>query len=365
MRLANANQTDNFTYEFDVLLKSNGTSFELTSYQCVFNFDWTALIQNGGTLTFSYINGTSQITNIPSYGIGINTLDGIRELTFASSPGSDVITTTEKRIGRFRLTNTTQFNGINPDPNWNFAGMVYTIITGAAFANITNQAYHTNTIGSGNQSVTVELKIFLEGGYKNGSIQSNLRDSGYVPLSQPYNSSPWNYTGSENVTSLPAGIADWILIELRTGIDSASIIAKRAAFVKTNGSVVDIDGVSEVTFTNVNPANYYVVIRHRNHLPVMSINSISLTSNSSLYDFTTGQNKAYGTQPLANLGTAYGMYAGDSDLNKMISVLDYSVVANSIFENGYKMSDLDMNGIVNVLDYGKTHKNMLKTSQVP
>src|SRR5690606_20115319 len=38
-----------------------------------------------------------------------------------------------------------------------------------------------------------------------------------VPSAQPYNIAPWNYTGTENNSSMPANTVDWVLIELRSG----------------------------------------------------------------------------------------------------------------------------------------------------
>ena len=105
---------------------------------------------------------------------------------------------------------------------------------------------------------------------------------------------------------------------------------------------------------------------HRNHLPVMSANAVSLSSNSALYDFTTSSSKAYGTDPMADLGGGkWGLYSGDSDRNGTINVLDYGNVVNFLFDTGYKFGDLDLNGIINVLDYSKTNSNLFKTSQVP
>jgi hypothetical protein len=76
--------------------------------------------------------------------------------------------------------------------------------------------------------------------------------------------------------------------------------------------------------------------------------------------------KAYGTEPMANLGNGrFGMYAGDGDSNGIINVLDYGSVGNFIFQNGYLTGDLDMNNTINVLDYGKSGSTMFKTSQVP
>jgi hypothetical protein len=109
-----------------------------------------------------------------------------------------------------------------------------------------------------------------------------------------------------------------------------------------------------------------MVIKHRNHIDIMSSEPVSLSSNSALYDFTIAQNKAFGNEPQINLGNGkWGMYAGDGDYNSLINVIDYGSVGNHLFETGYKFGDLDMNGIVNVIDYGKTNQNLFRASQVP
>ena len=71
----------------------------------------------------------------------------------------------------------------------------------------------------------------------------------------------------------------------------------------SDGSVVDLDGSSQVKFNGIVPGNYYIVIRHRNHLPIMSANPVNLSfTNSLLYDFSTAQTQAYGTQPMKDFG---------------------------------------------------------------
>ena len=216
------------------------------------------------------------------------------------------------------------------------------------------------------QDTELNIKIFLEGPFINGNMLTDLLVDNYISLTQPYLKGPWNYGGTESVTSVPAGVVDWILLELRSGTSSSTIVARRAAFVKNDGSVVDLDGTSEVSFNGVSNGNYYVVVMHRNHLPVMSANAIPLSSNSPLYDFTTSPSQAFGTDALANLGGGkWGMYAGDSDTNGIINVLDYGNVSNFLFDTGYRLGDLDLNGVVNVLDYSKSSSNLLKSSQVP
>jgi hypothetical protein len=165
---------------------------------------------------------------------------------------------------------------------------------------------------------------------------------------------------------MPEDVVDWVLVELRIGTTRSSSVALRAAFLKSDGMVVDIDGNSPVIFNNLTNQEYYILIHHRNHLAIMSKNPVTLSENSPLYDFTTGQDKAYGTDAMANLGSGkFGLFAGDGDSNGIINILDYSSVGNFIFQSGYLRGDLDMNNIINVIDYGKSSNAMFKATQIP
>jgi hypothetical protein len=149
--------------------------------------------------------------------------------------------------------------------------------------------------------------------------------------SSTYSGSPWNYTGSESVTSVPSDVVDRVLVELRTGTSSGTKVATRAAFLKSNGTIVDLDGSSRVTFTGKVAGNYFIVVRHRNHLAVMSANPVSLSASSSLYDFTTGLAEFYGGDAADLGGGVYGMYAGDANTDGVINyALDAGPVWNDI-----------------------------------
>jgi hypothetical protein len=212
--------------------------------------------------------------------------------------------------------------------------------------------------------VNVSVKVYLQGPYTTNAMSASL--SGIMPLTQPYNSSPLNYTGSEGVTSIPSGVVDWVMLELRN--DLSTIVARRAAFLKNDGSVVDLDGNSPVGFNSVTSGSYYIVLRHRNHLALMSSNPVSLNSSSVQYDFTTSQTKAYGSNPMKDLGSGvFGMYAGDGDGNGYINAVD----RNSFWRlqngtNGYLSADFDLNGSVNAVDRnGFWRVNNGMATQVP
>ena len=208
------------------------------------------------------------------------------------------------------------------------------------------------------------LKIFLEGCYNNGIMTTELDDQKIIPLSQPYNCAPWNYSGNEKVTSVPQYVVDWVLIELRSNTDVTSRIIRQAAFINSNGNIVDLSG-NNISFSNVNDGNYYIVIIQRNHLAVMSANPVPISNGYISYDFTTGEDKAFGLNAMADLGNGiFGMYGGDSDSNGIIDNSDVNDVGNSLFTINYLLTDIDLNAKVNVIDYKLPKKNLGKRTFV-
>lgn len=223
-----------------------------------------------------------------------------------------------------------------------------------------------SSTGGGGGTPIANIKLFLEAPYSGGSMNTSLRTAGYLPLNQPYNTNPWNYSGNESVTSIPAGVVDWILLEFRTGTSASTIAARRAVFLKSDGSIVDLNGTSSISLTGLVAGYYYLVVKHRNHLPIMSASPVALTEVSTLYDFSNSLGKAYGTNSMVSLGAGlYGLYSGDGDLNGSINVIDYGSVGNNLFQTGYRLGDINMDGTINVLDYSKIGTNLFKSSQVP
>jgi hypothetical protein len=214
-------------------------------------------------------------------------------------------------------------------------------------------------------SLKLELKVFLEGAFINGRMEPTLNIKNLLPLEQPFHSSPWDYDGKEKVTEVPLSIIDWVLIELQNDLESPLIITRRAAFLKQDGMITDLDGSSGLLFDdNISEGNYYVVIKHRNHLPVISSFPINPSAATGVYDFSKDPENYNGSMTIHDSGL-YSMCAGDGDLNGIIDTMDCKVVAYDIFQTGYLRGDFDMNGVVNVLDYAPVNKNLHKTTQVP
>ena len=214
------------------------------------------------------------------------------------------------------------------------------------------------------KSVTAAIKIFLQGSYNTTThmMNANLRGLPGFPKTQPYGGAPWNYTGAETVLSIPSDIVDWVLVELRSTYNGAAI-AKRAAFLKKDGTVCDIDGINPVSFSGTSSGNYYIIIKHRNHLAVMSKNSVSLP-NSSAYVFTNSN--TYGTNAMVSLETnVYGMWAGDVNGDTQVDADDRGITWNYRNQTGYLIQDVNLDITVDADDRGITWNNRNLVSNVP
>jgi len=60
---------------------------------------------------------------------------------------------------------------------------------------------------------TMNVTANLRGPWTGAAMNTNI--SGILPLAQPYNTTPFNYAGTENVGAIPTNVVDWVLIEHR------------------------------------------------------------------------------------------------------------------------------------------------------
>ena len=181
-------------------------------------------------------------------------------------------------------------------------------------------------------------------------------------------------------------IVDWVYVEIRSKQDSAFILGTRSALLQRDGDIVDLDGTSDLKFQGFIVDTAYVVVRHRNHLGLMSKKKyvqeiIDLTrSDVPVYDF--GMNVTLGFNFTGLSGNTYvksgirALYAGNFDANNKIkflnpdddlNVLLYEVIndtnntnymLNYDFSIGYYQGDFDLNGKVK-FDNPNDDNNML------
>lgn len=242
-------------------------------------------------------------------------------------------------------------------------GLKINLSEGQTIADVLYNNEDDATLGSVQSGMLVKAKVFLQGAYSGSAMTTTLATNGYLPLSQPYNASPYNYTGGQAEASsaffTSNSVTDWILVQLRSTFNGAAIDTA-VGLLKSDGTVLDTNGTEGLTFRTAGAGNYYIVIKHRNHLSIMSADSIQLP-NASAYDFTTSQSKAYGAAsfPMKEItaGTVYGMWAGDVTGNGQIK---YSGAGNDraplltavgggfagVSSFGYFKEDITLNGQV-------------------
>ncbi|HMQ90991.1 MAG TPA: thrombospondin type 3 repeat-containing protein, partial [Flavilitoribacter sp.] len=142
----------------------------------------------------------------------------------------------------------------------------------------------------------LSARMILGGVYdeSSGLMRDDLRSKGVIPANQPYNSlTDFGYMGTEsvdptifNVTGADA-IVDWVFVELRDQTDPSVILFQRAGLLQRDGDVVDLDGVSPLAFAGAGKASYYISVKHRNHLGVMTDVPVTFGINPVPVDFTS------------------------------------------------------------------------------
>ncbi len=221
--------------------------------------------------------------------------------------------------------------------------------------------------------IRLDSYAFLEGPFNGTHMDSDVATDALVPLSQPFSGYPWFYGGGESVLFTPASAVDWVLLELRDAVNAASAtpattFAQQAAFVLEDGTIVALDGTIPI-FTGTVTNDLFVVVYHRNHIPIMSANPVTQAGGIYTYDFTTSVAQVYGGsnghKQIA--GGVWGMFSGNADGDNFIDLFDrdneWALQSGSY---GYLGGDMNMDGQVDNADKNDYwYDNNGEVSQVP
>jgi hypothetical protein len=125
-----------------------------------------------------------------------------------------------------------------------------------------------------------------------GVMRDDLRVKGFLPATSPYtNFTALTPTSAISNTATVFGvtgnnaIVDWVFVELRSPSNMSLVVDSRPALIQRDGDIVELDGLMPVGFSQVSAGNYYVVVRHRNHLSVMTATALPLSGTSTVVDF--------------------------------------------------------------------------------
>jgi len=209
----------------------------------------------------------------------------------------------------------------------------------------------------------VRVKVFLEGAYVGAdSMRNTLKTGGH--LASRFGAIP-----------IPFRAVDSINIEIRDSAvaSSATMRLFAPAWLLRDGTIRSFSDTSKASVNfNIIAGSYYIVVRHRNHLAIMSASRVSLSSASALYSFTTSQGQAYGANPMTDLGTGsgpFGMIAGDANGDGQVTGTDFNLFDTDFRGalTGYRLTDWNLDGQVTGSDFNIFDQNFRKaaSSKVP
>lgn len=171
-------------------------------------------------------------------------------------------------------------------------------------------------------------------------------------------------TGADSIavfgTTGDDAIVDWVFVELHSSTALDSVATSRAGLLQRDGDVVDLDG-GNLRFPVAAANTYYVAIRHRNHLGIMTKEALDLSPTLQSIDFTNPSFPVNGTYPQVQLGSKMYMWCGDLNANGrtvyqgpgndvlnlfttvLYDPLNANLLANFISQ-GYLMADVNLDG---------------------
>ena len=206
--------------------------------------------------------------------------------------------------------------------------------------------------------IYVDITVFLQGAFTNPNsgeeslMRDDLRVSTILPTVSPYSD---NATISDAIKLDDAGsnaMVDWVWIELRDANDVSIVVAQQSGILQRDGDIVAItDDRSTPLSFGVSPGNYYIVVKHRNHLSIMSSSVINLSSTPATVDFTSSTAIAGGANAIVDMNNGIvAMISGDFDENGQIQNSDINSVIQLLGGSGYHNADIDMNGQIQNID---------------
>ncbi|MBK8339879.1 MAG: hypothetical protein IPK99_07705 [Flavobacteriales bacterium] len=232
----------------------------------------------------------------------------------------------------------------------------------------------------------VNVRANMEGAYVGTAMRSTLRDNSLLPATDPYGQGAQVDPDVLQYQGLAAPV-DWALVELRNNATPTLVEASRAVLVQRSGNLMMPAGEQTITFPTVPAGNYHVVVRHRNHLGVMTFAPTALGAAGTLIDFTKPATATYGTDAQKNVAGVMVMWAGDVSGNGIIKYAGGGNDRDPILVRiggtvptatvpGYHPEDVNLDGVVKyagssndrdpiLVNIGGSVPTAVKTQQVP
>ncbi len=213
------------------------------------------------------------------------------------------------------------------------------------------------------------INAYLEGPFLNPFageetlMRDDLRANDLLPSTSPYGDGATCNPGIFDETG-PNAIVDWVWVELRTQTSTNNAVEGRSALLQRDGDIVHTDCVSPVTM-GAGAGDYHIVVKHRNHLAIMSAQKITVsTSSVTQVNFTDGTVVLHGTNGATLMSGKVALWAGDAEVTGVIDSGDQSEAWNKRNSTSYLTSDLNLDGLTDAEDRGIPWNNQNLVSQV-
>ena len=225
------------------------------------------------------------------------------------------------------------------------------------------------------QKVCLTPKAYLQGALlgvdlPNTLMRDDLRVKNLIPTTSPYLGGLTSGNTTTSTVLAVTGnnaIVDWVFVELRSGTDSTLVVDSRSALIQRDGDIVDVDGTGSLLFSVANTGQYYLVVKHRNHLSVMSVKNL-MSNICKVIDFTQISTPNFNldllntiNQPQVLVQQGKALWAGnalsDNDIIFQGTQNDVNIIYTQVVNagtnffvspsyklKGYYTGDIDMNG---------------------
>ncbi len=178
---------------------------------------------------------------------------------------------------------------------------------------------------SGSSTITVNLKLFLQGYYIGGSFMQTVLNN-------------------QTVLNSLSNETDTITVELQDQ-SLFTLVDSKQAVLLTNGTV-------SATFTQP-PGLYFIAIKHRNSIQTWSANPVSCPTLTP-FDFTSAANQAMGNNMVEVQPGIWAIFTGDINQDDFIDGNDFPAFDTDSF-NGinsvYVSTDMNGDGFVDGNDF--------------
>ncbi|MBL8008369.1 MAG: hypothetical protein JNJ56_12630 [Ignavibacteria bacterium] len=145
-----------------------------------------------------------------------------------------------------------------------------------------------------------------------------------------------------------------VIIDLRQSVSPYAVVDSKAAIIDS----VNFTGI--FVFPNLNQANYYIIVKHKNCIETWSSSPV-LINESSVYDFTSALNNAYGSnqKQVDTSPPRFGIISGNVNGDAIIDAADLSAVENDAEDGltGNLLTDVTGDNFVDAIDISIVENN--------